>query len=76
MKGKIFQGDFARIGKWQEWYENGILKREYFFDENQPNAKTGIWKWWDEKGNLIKEETYKDDVLIDKKEYVKSTQPK
>jgi antitoxin component YwqK of YwqJK toxin-antitoxin module len=76
LEGEIFQGDFARIGKWQEWYENGVLKREYFFDENQPNVKTGMWSWWDENGNLIKQEVYKNNEIIEEKTFLPNTNNK
>jgi antitoxin component YwqK of YwqJK toxin-antitoxin module len=69
--GNIFQVEFARIGKWQEWYENGILKREYFFNEDIPNQPEGTWKWWDEQGHLIKEEEYKNGELIKSRDYLK-----
>jgi uncharacterized protein len=58
------------VGKLLEWHENGVLKREFYFNEYIPNQPEGIWKWWDENGNLIKEEKYKNGELIKSKEYV------
>ncbi|MGD9992540.1 MAG: toxin-antitoxin system YwqK family antitoxin [Salinivirgaceae bacterium] len=69
-EGNIFNAIWNSIGKWQEWYENGVLKREYFFEENQPNIKTGTWSWWDEDGNLIKQEIYKNNELLEEKKFV------
>jgi antitoxin component YwqK of YwqJK toxin-antitoxin module len=71
LKGTIFQGDIARIGKWQEWYDNGIMKREYYFNDTIPNMKEKTWRWWDNKGKLTKEERYKNGVLIYQKEFNK-----
>jgi len=70
--GYIMDAPLFLLGHWQEWYNNGNLKREYFYNDSIPNQKEGIWKWWDEKGNLIKEEFYKNGELIDTKEYIKS----
>lgn len=69
-EGKIINAYWNKIGKWQEWYENGVKMRDYFFDENQPNIKTGTWSWWDEKGNLIKQEIYKNNELIEEKNFL------
>jgi hypothetical protein len=35
------------------WHENGQMKEERFYKNGQP---TGVWKRWDEQGNLIQEE--------------------
>ncbi|HBX53056.1 MAG: hypothetical protein A2309_05575 [Bacteroidetes bacterium RIFOXYB2_FULL_35_7] len=72
IEGTIFDGPIFQLGKWQEWYESGKLKREYFFHETIPNQKEGTWKWWDEKGNLIREEYYKNGEKIGEKEYIPS----
>ncbi len=32
--------------------------------------KEGKWKWWDEKGNLIREEVYKGDSLLKIKDHL------
>ena len=69
-KGHLYNAIWNSVGKWQEWYENGVLKREYYFDENTPNIKVGTWSWWDEEGNLIKQEIYENNKLIDTKEFV------
>jgi len=77
--GKLIISGFAKkgqvtdlIGLWHEWYENGVLKKEYNYNNTIPNQKEGTWKYLDEKGNLIKEEFYKNGDLIDTKEYIKS----
>jgi len=69
-EGKIFNAYWNKIGKWQDWYDNGVLAKEYFFDDSTPNKKTGTWSWWDEQGNLIKQEVYKEDKLIEVKNYL------
>ncbi len=59
------------------WYENGQLKSLEQYEDtitsnghlNRAGIKTGKWSYFDEKGKLIKEEVYKDDVLIEKKKY-------
>ncbi|HAN00718.1 MAG TPA: hypothetical protein DCQ26_19160 [Marinilabiliales bacterium] len=68
--GEIYNTEFNLVGKWHEWYEDGVKKREYFFDENQPNVKTGTWSWWDEEGKLIKQEVYKNNELIEEKKFL------
>jgi len=69
-EGYMWNDPIKCIGDWKEWYENGIMKRKYFFDENQPNIKTGTWSWWDKKGNLIKQEIYKNNELIEEKNFL------
>ncbi|RLD58092.1 MAG: hypothetical protein DRJ01_13015 [Bacteroidetes bacterium] len=69
-EGFIYNLTLCQNGQWQEWYKNGIRKREYYFDENIPNVKVGTWSWWDEEGNLIKQEVYENNKLIDKKEFL------
>lgn len=65
------------VGKWTEWYENGQKKWEIFYNDGntreEANYKIGTWSWWDEKGNLIKQEIYKDNVLVDTKEFLPKT---
>ncbi len=69
-EGHIFNLELYQVGKWQEWYKNGVKSREYFFEENQPNVKTDTWSWWDEDGNLIKQEIYKNNKLLKEKKFV------
>ena len=42
-------------GKCFEYYENGQLAMEF---ENFEGKQVGLWKWWNEKGELIKEKDY------------------
>jgi antitoxin component YwqK of YwqJK toxin-antitoxin module len=44
-------------GKVNEFYETGQLKEEVTFKEGK---RDGIWKLWDENGNLMAEGIYKD----------------
>ena len=66
--GHIDNVMFLEVGKWQEWYKNGQLKAEYYFNDSIPNQREGTWRWWDEQGNLIREEQYKNGQLISSKE--------
>ena len=68
--GYIFNALWGQLGKWEEWDKSGAKSREYYFNDSIPNVREGIWKWWDENGYLIKEEIYKNDKLLEKKEYV------
>jgi antitoxin component YwqK of YwqJK toxin-antitoxin module len=64
------------IGKWIEYYKNGVVKEQGQFKENHTgdwsniygrgfcNVQVGLWKYFDEKGKLFKIELYKDGVLI------------
>ena len=66
--GMIVDAIWSQVGHWQEWYEDGTPKREYYFNDSISNQKEGIWKWWDEKGNLIKQEYYKGGIMIEEKQ--------
>jgi len=68
--GYIYNALWGQLGKWEEWDKSGAKSREYYFNDSIPNVREGIWKWWDENGYLIKEEIYKNDKLLEKKEYV------
>ena len=69
LSGYIYNNPFYCVGKWTEWYENGQIKREYFYNDSIPNQKEGIWKWYEEMGKLIKKEVYKNGKLISCKEF-------
>ncbi|RLD55673.1 MAG: hypothetical protein DRJ01_16305 [Bacteroidetes bacterium] len=70
--GYIYNAIWNKIGKWEIWHKNGVKKREYYFNENIPNWKEGTWLWWDEEGNLIKQEIYKNNKLIKEKKFSKT----
>jgi len=69
MKGKILGVSIHFVGTCELYFHNGNLEREFHFDNSIPNYKSGIWKWWDESGNLLKEEFYENNELVDVKEY-------
>lgn len=71
IEGFIYQVDFAQVGKWIEWYPNGIKYREYCYNDSIPNLREGTWFWWNEKGKLTKKEVYKNGELIEQKFYQK-----
>ena len=45
----------------KHWYTNGLLKFKYKF---KLGSKVGKWQYWDEEGNLIKEEWYDKGTLL------------
>ena len=54
---KQVEGEFSlgkKINKWTYYYENGTIWRENFY--NEMGMKTGIWKEYNTKGELIKSE--------------------
>lgn len=59
-----------RIGKYSEFYNDGKPKLEGYFKEgnsaNESNIKTGIWKYWNRKGELVKEEFYENNMQLKK----------
>lgn len=65
--------NFYRVGKYSEFYGNGKPKLiGYYQDGNsieEANIKTGVWKYWNESGQLIKEEHYEKNKLIKEKKY-------
>ena len=42
-------------GKSFKYFENGQLKMEY---ENSNGQQVGLWKWWNDKGELIEQKDY------------------
>ena len=42
-------------GKCETWFPNGIKASETFYEKGKP---VGIWRYWNEYGNLIKKENY------------------
>jgi antitoxin component YwqK of YwqJK toxin-antitoxin module len=64
-----------KVGKYKEYYNNGTPKLDGQYVDAQnaraSNIKTGVWKYWDEKGKLMKEEYYENNKLIKTEEYIK-----
>jgi len=57
-------------GNYTRWHRNGKRAIDGFFEDGIP---VGVWAWRDEKGNIIKRETFKrkeKGFLRDMKEYV------
>ena len=57
-------------GNYTRWHRNGKRAIDGFFEDGIP---VGVWAWRDEKGNIIKKETFKrkeKGFLRDMKEYV------
>lgn len=59
---------FLSIGTMNvEYYDNGLISTMKFYDKNKlPRYK---WKYYDDKGNLIKMEIYSNGILKKTKEY-------
>ena len=66
------------IGPWIQWYSNGKIAIEGQYPATLPLRKEreygstkqqGTWKYYDDKGKLIKEEIYKDGVVLETKNY-------
>ncbi|MCB9195229.1 MAG: hypothetical protein H6598_03305 [Flavobacteriales bacterium] len=61
------------FGKWVYYYESGVIKKITYHTENTNNdwinipcgQETGTWQFFNEEGNLIKEQTYSNGKLID-----------
>lgn len=68
-----------KVGKYNEYFNNGKPKIEgQFKDSNsqkESNIMIGTWKYWDEKGRLVKEEYYENNKLIKTNEYIKEKKP-
>jgi antitoxin component YwqK of YwqJK toxin-antitoxin module len=64
-----------KVGKYHEYFKNGKSKVEGQFKDSdsqrESNIMIGTWKYYNEKGQVIKEEYYEDNKLIKTKEYIK-----
>ncbi|MCH2228701.1 MAG: hypothetical protein MK105_00045 [Crocinitomicaceae bacterium] len=72
-----FQYTDCGVGIWTEYYSNGEIKTIGHFKENNSDnwndlwnrgycsRKEGLWKYYDENGNVTKTEKYLDGKLID-----------
>ena len=68
---------FLCTGPYTEWYKDGRKLSERFFEETDDpqkcNIPKGEWTFWDDKGNVIKKEKYKNGKLVEKKEFLPKT---
>jgi antitoxin component YwqK of YwqJK toxin-antitoxin module len=62
-EGAVAKGMIS-VGEWTGYYENGA--KNYKGSYNMEGQKDGVWTWWDEKGNVSAEQTFKNGVLIKK----------
>lgn len=60
-KVEFYNVEMGADGKMTRWFESGQVQSETYFDKNGP---TGDWKFWSEKGKLIKTERYVEGELI------------
>ena len=56
-------------GQFTEWHKNGNMKKEGRYigmnrDWNDSSGRDGIWKFWNEDGQIIREIEYKDEGKI------------
>jgi len=62
--GRLYKEGELKLGKehgrYLEYFENGILCYEYFYDSGK---KTGLWRSWYENGNIYTERNFKDGTL-------------
>ncbi len=49
-----------------EYFPNGKIMFEKYYNNRK---RTGVWKFYNENGILLKEETYREDILVSKKVY-------
>jgi antitoxin component YwqK of YwqJK toxin-antitoxin module len=78
MKRRYYNNGKGVETKWQEWHENGKLSIDGTYQDLLIDCKygkcwktteQGIWKYYNEKGELIMEKVYKDGEIISIKEY-------
>jgi antitoxin component YwqK of YwqJK toxin-antitoxin module len=62
-EGSIAPG-MINIGEWTGYHENGT--KNFTGSYNKDGQKDGVWIWWDEKGNVTEEQTFKNGVLVKK----------
>lgn len=64
-----------RVGNFTVWYPNHKLMIQGQYEDSETtsgaNIKTGTWKYWNEKGQLLKEDYYRFGKLIKTKEFIK-----
>ncbi len=62
------------VGKLTSWHENGVKAVEWYYEDSDTmegsGIRTGVWKSYNEKGQLMKEEFYENNELIKKKNYI------
>ena len=68
-EGYIYNAIFCCVGKWTVWYPNGQKKMEYEYNDTEGNSREGIWKYWSNRGKLVKEEEYQNNNRIKIKEF-------
>lgn len=58
---QILEGEMKPIIIQHEYYPNGKVKREASFRDGK---REGVWREFDEQGNVINSQTYKKDALV------------
>lgn len=63
--GCLFYTEHLKVGMWQEFHSNGVIRliSNYKEEIESREIKNGRWQYFDEKGNLIKEELWDNNVL-------------
>jgi len=74
LEGHIVDLPSNWVGRCVEWHENGKIKSDVFYEEGtlqgEANRRTGTWSFWDEDGNLVKQEIYKNNILTGTKQFL------
>ena len=68
----LVKKELLRIGHYTEWFENGNLKLQGYYDDAAPSVaglRIGLWNYYDPEGKLIKQEEYENGKLHEMKEY-------
>jgi len=63
-EGTIASGMICK-GEWTGYYENGTKNYKGSYDNE--GRKDGVWTWWDEKGNVVNEQVFKNGTLLSTK---------
>ncbi len=58
---KTSEFDFWKIGKWSNWFGNGVIKSSGYYNDGK---KDSVWKYYNEKSEFEKCEYYKKGILI------------
>ena len=61
--GKVQYKNGEKHGKWFIWYDNGNPAYRFYY---RKNTKVGVWKFYNEAGELIGTKDYGDRLLLNK----------
>ncbi|MFI5141293.1 MAG: hypothetical protein ACHQII_02955, partial [Bacteroidia bacterium] len=58
IEGRLRKNYNSFKGKVILYYKNGNVKRIMFYSESGKSTRVGVWKYYDRKGNLVKEKSH------------------